>query len=381
MPRGPKFDGALAVIIAALAVALVVVLTGGHSTVSHPPVQRSYRVLPRPPLGQLEQPKCVHHVMGGCLPHAKPGHASLAPLLASSAIGGPDFSNNDPVRYRSSWQIIASRSRFAYVKSIEGLYFTDSTAAMMAAFSKAFGLPVGGYDFLHLCYVSATGEALHFVSALKAQGLLGPGTLPPAADVEYGSGSCGGRAWMQTWISVVYANDGHICPIAYTGAWFWQPNLGGFWPTCVGHELLSWISGYGVRYPYMPSGLRHLDFWQSADNGFNGVTYADYSYWMHDAASFAAFAHAKPPPPARPHCFGPGAQVKTAHCKQVRALVGRQIAVRQATLHRLDAGHCPYAAIDPYRLAAVPLFHPRPDCQTLERRASNLARSVHHNLY
>lgn len=262
-----------------------------------------YRTLPRPPLGQqVAPPTCAkipvkQHVMGLCLPHPREA-AQRAP--AQTGITGPDLSNNDPVN-DSQMAAIAQRSRFVYLKSIEGTGFYDSTAQRMSASAGAHGLPAGGYDFLHVCGNNATAEADDFVRALYAQHLLGAGKLPPSADAEYGSGSCGGRAWMNDWVGEVYAKDGHVCPALYTGAWWWNPNMGSFWPFCGGRGLISWISGYGVSYPYMPAGWGTLDLWQLYDNGFNGATYADLSVWRDGEAAFQAFAHVSPPAPPNPY--------------------------------------------------------------------------------
>lgn len=290
--------------LAVLAVALLIGACGGHA---HPP----YRTLPRPSLKHtpLVPPAGCVHTLGACLPQPKTSSSSsstssarVAFSLAAAVTGrlqGPDFSNNNPAP-AGAWSRIAKASRFVYFKSVEGTAFTDSTARGMAVAARAHGLPVGGYDFLHVCLNDPGREAAHFVAALRAQGLLGKGALPPAADAEYPSSiGCSGRVWIQTWTDEVDKLDGHVCPIEYTGAWWWQPHIGAWWPTCRNVQLKTWVSGYGVAYPFMPAGVTHLDLWQFSDHGYNGYNSSDLTVYR-SSTPFASFTGtaAKPRPGA-----------------------------------------------------------------------------------
>lgn len=285
-----------------------------------------YRTLPRPPVppGQ-KAPACssTDHTLGQCLP--KPvGARNAASITATTQ--GPDFSNNNPVESASAWDKIAAHNSYAIFKVTEGTGFTDGTAATMARFAKARGLMVGGYDFLHICGDNPTVEAQVFVSHLKADGLTGRKTFPGIGDAEFGGG-CDARTWILAWVGEVRALTGRT-PLIYTGAWYWQPHLGAFWP----NPSLSWISGYGVRYPYMPSGRSVLDLWQFQDRGFNGYNASDLSTWRDGAKAFTAYTNSvvakpavikpKPKPLPRAHCFGRHPQHNRT-CRRVHAKIGR----------------------------------------------------------
>ena len=262
-----------------------------------------YRTLPRPPVvpGQTAPKSCSGtmktHALGKCLP--KPKVSNAASITATTQ--GPDFSNNNPVYDSSAWAGIGSHNAFAIFKVTEGTGYVDPTARPMAAEAKAHGLVVGGYDFLHVCLTSPTSEAQVFVANLKLDGLTGKGTLPGTGDAEYGGSGCDARAWMTSWSNEVELLTGRW-PMIYTGAWWWQPHLGAFW---LPHSL-AWISGYGVRYPYMPSGRSQLDIWQFSDAGYNGYNTSDLSLWRDGAAAFNALTGATPPKPVKavdPHHY------------------------------------------------------------------------------
>lgn len=332
--------------------------------------QYPYRTLPRPPLpaSQKAPPADCTHTLGSCLPQPNqaappattpttPATTSSSPTSPSSAaststsvftelrfttsratapITGPDFSNNNPVYSHSAWQAIARHSRFTYLKSVEGTGYYDPTAGPMGAQARSVGVPAGGYDFLHICQVPPISEGAHFVAALRAQGLLvQPGTLPPAGDAEFPFGNlpCNARVWMQTWTDEVYNQDGHVCPILYTGAWWWQPHIGAYWPTCRNVQLKTWISGYNVRYPYMAAGVTHLDLWQFSDRGFNGYNSTDLSVWHSTPAAFVAFVNgtsSKPKPKPNPYAIYP----------QTTFRFGRDHASERRTVQAWDRNHC-----------------------------------------
>lgn len=282
--------------------------------------------------------------MGGCLPQPKQTTSTATPPPSSSgqasrfvefvssapAITGPDVSNNDPL---TCTQIVAvaKHSRLLYTKTVEGTAFTDSTAAAAATCAKAHGLLVGGYDFLHVCLGSPIAEGEHFVAAARAAGLLGVGTLRLAGDAEYpfGTLACNGRVWLQTWVDTVY-NFAHACPIMYTGAWWWQPHVGSFWPTCLNVQLEDWISGYGVKWPFMPSGRSHLDLWQFTDRGFNGATFADLSVWENSPADFPLLEPVAPKPKPNRYAIYPARGI----------LVHGVRLSERGTVSHWDALHC-----------------------------------------
>lgn len=311
----------LTTLILAVAVAAAVAFTGGLFTGRY---VYPYRVLPRPPLppGQAAPPSHCAHVLGGCLP--RPREQNAADITATNQ--GPDLSNNDPVYGDGAWAGIARRSAFAVFKVSEGTGFIDSTAAPMTSYARRHGLVVGGYDFLHVCGDDAASEARLFVSRLRADGLIGPRTLPPVADAEYGGSGCNARSWLLTWAQTVRAQTGRW-PMIYTGAWWWQPHVGCWWP-----GSLAWISGYGVAYPYMPCGRSQLDMWQFTDAGFNGATTSDMSVWRDGVTAFRAATLQQ-----RLVCFGRHARARNRTCIRLRRRAASLLRADLATSRALRA--------------------------------------------
>ncbi len=255
----------------------------------------SYQTLPRPPLppGQKAPGGKCPHVAGGCLPKQP---ISLAASITATT-QGPDESNNTPVYGDSRWAEIGAHNSFAIFKVTEGTGYVDPTAAPMGRYARAHGLVVGGYDFLHVCGNSPVTEAQVFVYHLRADGLTGKGSLPGIGDAEFGGSGCDARAWINTWARTVYNGTGRW-PMFYTGAWWWQPHLGAYWP----NPSLAWVSGYGVGYPYMPSGRSQLDLWQFSDRAWNGSSSGDLSVWRDGARAFTALTGTTTPRPhPRPH--------------------------------------------------------------------------------
>ena len=241
---------------------------------------------PRVPKHQVVQScNTSDHVMGECLPHVKGTTNSKGKLLKGAAdpIYGLDRSNNNPVYGTSYWAQIRMHNEFAYFKVSEGLYYADPTALPMVNAAKTEGVTTGGYDFLHICYDNPVAEADFFSYHLKADGLVGKNTLPPVGDVEYGS-NCNEREWLLSWLSEVKKDTGRT-PAIYTGAWYWNPHVGAWWP---GSSYLSWISGYVPNHPPMPDGLTFLTIWQFSETYFDGVSHVDGDLWEGSASLYAS---------------------------------------------------------------------------------------------
>ena len=261
-----------------------------------------YKTTPAPEVPATQTiPSCAKttttHIMGSCLPQTKTQNSAL---ITSTNLG-TDFSNNNPISSQASWNTIAKHTSFSIVKVNEGTAYTDPTAAPMIALAKRAGLVVGGYDFLHVCLVSATSEGDLFAVDSKKDGLVGKGVLPGVGDAEYPARpQCDVRTWLTTWADTVHKLLG-VWPMFYTGAWWWNPYVGAFWPA----HALSWISGYVARaFLPLPTGLTHLDLWQNTSNGFNGVTYSDMSVWLDSIPDFEAATGTtpvKPKPTPKPN--------------------------------------------------------------------------------
>lgn len=265
--------------------------------------------------------KVPGHQLGGCLPQPDsappapppapstttvPGATASTTLFASlervlsitQTTQGPDLSNNDPVLSRSGQAAIAAHNAFEIDKLNESTGFIDSTAYTMLTLAHAFGIVTGGYDFLHVCISDPPSEARVFVQREQAIGLIQNGTFPGTGDAEYPpSPQCNVRVWIQSWINTVYSLT-HRWPMIYTGAWWWNPHVGCWWPA----HALAWVSGYtgSVSSVPRPCGQGHIDLWQASDAGYNGAIHGDLSYWLDGTTAFASATHIGPvgPPPA-----------------------------------------------------------------------------------
>lgn len=287
----------LVLVLLSIAACMAIAGCGGHKHRAKVRSKPTPAQLEAPPLPQNHCKAGSNHSMGDCLPRPVGAFRNVSIPAGIRCI---DLSNNDPVFGVSRWRAIrAAGIVCAYFKVNESTTFVDRTAAAMARDARAAGLIVGGYDFQHVCISNPTAEADVFVDNLHHDGLVGPGTLRPSADTEYGSTSCNGPAWESAWRARVRQRLA-VAAFTYTGEWWWGPHFGGYWPS----DSEDWISGYGVSWPFMPSGRRHLDMWQYTDHGWNGVSTADEEVWLNGSAAFRSYlVIGKPAPPKKVHCL------------------------------------------------------------------------------
>jgi hypothetical protein len=292
--------------------------------------------------------------MGGCLP--KPKVINAASITSSNQ--GPDLSNNNPVYSAASWAAIGRHNAFEIDKVSEGTGYADPTAAPMAREARAHGVVVGGYDFLHVCLDAPASEADLFVSRLKADGIVGGGTLPPTGDAEYPSApACNVRTWISGWADRVHSLLGRW-PQIYTGAWWWNPHVGVWWLP----HALAWVSGY-TSWAFLPhpSGRSQVDLWQFSDHGWNGATTSDLSVWRDGAKAFAAATGVTTKAKPKPYAVFP--------LKRVR-LYGHLVSER-LTVHAWDRQKCR----NPVRRGYCRLLHKR-----LVQLRGRLDHIAHHPL-
>jgi lysozyme len=133
--------------------------------------------------------------------------ASLAPNRRLYPLRGIDVSH-----YQGSidWPAVAGDDiSFAYIKASEGLNDHDPYFARNWRGAHEAGVPTGAYHYFIFCR-SGRAQALNFLAAAPH----GAGALPPAVDLEMGTG-CKGRptgarvrAELQDFLDVVEARQG-----------------------------------------------------------------------------------------------------------------------------------------------------------------------------
>jgi GH25 family lysozyme M1 (1,4-beta-N-acetylmuramidase) len=257
--------------------------------------------------------------LGVCAP--KPWRFGLGAPTSARGSSGPDVSNNDPL---SNWSAVHAHGHpFAYLKVIQGTRFVDSTARGMAAGARRAHVTPGGYDFLEVCATSATGEASLYAHELRADGLLSKPSFVPMGDAEWPlsvpCSASSARSWLASWQAKLHALIGRWAGF-YTGAWWWNPNVGCWRPP----HGVRWVSGYITRRLLpLPCGWGGVDLWQYTDAGFNGASTTDMSVLEVDSSKFTGEGSAPSP-----------AQQKAA---KRRSLVRHE--AERRTLHRLVNGH------------------------------------------
>lgn len=272
---------------------------------------------------QLAEIEAGHGQIGSCQPKPLPGPPPTEAL--SRGASGPDVSNNDPF---FNWHPVKAHGHpFAYDKIIQGVRFIDSTAVGMANAQRAAGIIPGGYDFLEVCRTSASAEARLYASRLRAIGLTGLGhAFVPMGDAEWPlsvpCSAASARAWLLQWENTLHAQIGRW-PGFYTGAWWWDPNVGCWRPP----HAVRWVSGYTSRRRLpIPCGWGGVDLWQYTSNGFNGVSNTDMSVLE---TSVSVFVGSTPPRPV-PH----------RSKAERRRLIAYWTAARRRELARYHRAHC-----------------------------------------
>lgn len=224
--------------------------------------------------------------MGACAPTDtfKPVPPKLTLRLgAAGGITFSDRSNNDPTTNMAA--IRAHGHPALYAKVVQGLGFVDGWFLPQVRSARAAGLAVGGYDFVS---TYSTAEAFFFANRLRLAGVTRASarTLPPVLDIEYASAS---RAGVQAMVNLLHRAYGRVA--IYTGAWYWGPHLGCWWPK----GAYGWISGYPSAP--LPCGMPSSAFviHQYTDHGFDGAGYADMNLWLGSPAAWRTFSHTATP--------------------------------------------------------------------------------------
>lgn len=184
------------------------------------------------------------------------------PNLDPSWVQGLDVSH-----YQGTvdWASVAQRGiKFAFIKSTEGVSWTDPEFSANWTGAKTAGLVRGAYHY----YDPGSDpqqQAEHFLDTVWPDGgQLLPGDLPPALDIETSGGQSAAEVvkGIQAWLSSVQQRTQRV-PILYTCSGFWD-GLGT--SQFAGYPL--WVAEYGVASPSpLPAGWRQWRFWQFSQAG------------------------------------------------------------------------------------------------------------------
>lgn len=233
--------------------------------------------------------------LGQCLQATAP-HSLLAGAASVRTIAGPKGPDVSSYQPNSNWvQVKAAGYRFAFVKATEGRGYVNPYFARDWRELARLKVAHGAYDFARpQPGWSGADEARHFYAIVHSAG--GFHSLPPVLDVEASVLSASAtRAWVGQFVHEIRALTGRKAVTIYTGAWFWDPHVGG---QTFGTHL--WVSGYANSVT-LPHGWSHAAFWQFTDGTYGpfphvvpGIGKVDISvYQGHD---LAALAQAKPKP-------------------------------------------------------------------------------------
>lgn len=213
--------------------------------------------------------------------------AALAPSSARAAdiIRGQDVSSHQG---NVDWAAQkAAGSRFAYCKATQGAWYTNPYFAQQYSGSYDQGLAHGAYHFAEPGASDPVAECDFFLNnggAWSADGRTMPGML----DIEWndhGLAPADMQTWVQAWIDHYRAQTGRT-PVVYTGAWFWDPQVGADWAPA--HVPLH-VSHYQAQAPTsaeLPGSWTGWEIWQyQAEGTFAG----DQNAWIGTQERFDDF--------------------------------------------------------------------------------------------
>jgi lysozyme len=192
-------------------------------------------------------------------------------------MNGIDVSHHNGV---INWNSVANNTNykvdFVFMKTTEGLGYTDPMVSTNATDAKGVGIPVGYYHFADFnsldVNTDATNQANHFISVIKT---LPAFDLPLILDIEDGSKKPTANlnpAQILQWVVKFYEvlnEQGYSNYGLYSGAYFLNTNF----PSNhnMGHIPL-WLAAY-VKTPIIPNGWPGYWIWQFTDKGsVNGIS-------------------------------------------------------------------------------------------------------------
>ena len=196
-----------------------------------------------------------------------------APVAATNAIG------IDCASYQGqpNWgQVAASGRQFCYLKAGEGSGTSYPSLDGQYTGARAAGLTVGLYWYAKP-NLTPEANADAFSAQVNRLGAV-MGHLPPCLDLEVGTGDMSG--WASAFVNRLRANTGCTRVMVYSGASFFQTNIGEQW---MDPNIALWIANFGVP-PGKPSYLtpRVAIHQYSATGQVSGVignVDLDYAIW------------------------------------------------------------------------------------------------------
>lgn len=208
---------------------------------------------------------------------------------ADDAIRGQDVSSHQgDVDWAAQKE---AGSRFAYCKATQGNYYVNPFFGQQYNGSYDAGLVHGAYHWTEPGNGDPVAECDYFLNNGGAWSDDGR-TMPGMLDVEdnpNGLGQADLQAWVSAWIDHYRAQTGRT-PVVYTGAWFWDEQVGPNWAPA---NVPLHVSHYKPEAPVgteIPGTWNAWEIWQyQAEGTFAG----DQNVWYGSKERFDAFVTQK----------------------------------------------------------------------------------------
>lgn len=215
---------------------------------------------------------------------------TAAVLSPSAAFAADDIRGQDVSSHQGNVDWAAQKaagSQFAYCKATEGVTYRNEFFAQQYQGSYDAGLVHGAYHFSTPGANDPIVECDFFLN--NGGGWSDDGrTMPGMLDVEWnnnGISQADMQAWVQAWIDHYRSQTGRT-PVVYTGAWFWDAQVGPQWAP---ENVPLHVSHYKANPPVgteIPGTWNAWEIWQYNDRGaFAG----DQNLWFGTREQFESF--------------------------------------------------------------------------------------------
>lgn len=183
----------------------------------------------------------------------------------------------------SSWQgsvhwaaVAASGRQFAYVKASEGDSRSYPTLDAQYQGAVGAGLTVGLYHYA-ICSLTPEQNADAFAQQVNRLGATS-GHLPPALDIEEGSGDMSG--WVERFVTRLREQTGYQRVCVYAPAAFFADQIGESW---MDDDIVLWIANFGAApgHPdYLSQRVAIHQYSQDGQvSGVSGDCDLDFAIW------------------------------------------------------------------------------------------------------